>query len=58
MTRLRDLFIFCMAVLAIAGPLPPNEWVMTGAGYGGSASGSALRYVPESHAFFLWGFMK
>jgi len=57
MTRLRDLFFFCMAVSAIAGPPPPNQWVMTRRDMAGARPGSALRYVPDSHAFFLWGFM-
>ena len=40
-----------------AATLPPNRWVEVRKDPAGARPGSAIRYVPESHAFFLWGYM-
>src|SRR2546421_421357 len=40
-----------------AATLPPNQWVEISKDSAGARPGSAIRYVPESHAFFLWGYM-
>jgi hypothetical protein len=57
MASFRAIFLLSMAVVLTAGTLPPNQWLMTARNLTGARPGSALRYVPESHAFFLWGFM-
>src|SRR6266849_5527567 len=44
-------------IVSSAATLPPNQWVEIRKDAAGARPGSALRYVPESHAFFLWGFM-
>ena len=36
---------------------PPNRWTEVARDAAGARPGSAIRYVPESHAFFLWGYM-
>src|SRR5438270_12994315 len=53
----------CVAALSLfvsisaAEELPPNRWVEVRKDSAGARPGSAIRYVPEAHAFFLWGFM-
>src|SRR5512134_2868565 len=37
--------------------LPANQWVELRRDAEGARPGSAVRYVPEAGAFFLWGFM-
>ena len=37
--------------------LPANQWVELYRDAEGARPGSAIRFVPESGAFFLWGFM-
>ena len=37
--------------------LPPNQWVELRKDLEGARPGSAIRYVPDAGAFFLWGFM-
>jgi hypothetical protein len=49
-------FILVAAVSA-AEDLPLNRWVEVRKDSAGARPGSAIRYVPESHAFFLWGYM-
>ena len=47
-----------LSVLAIsAGGAQFNQWVEVTKDLAGARPGSALRYVPDSHAFFLWGYM-
>lgn len=36
--------------------LPPNRWTQVRQDATGARRGSAMRYVPEAGAFFLWGF--
>ena len=44
--------------MAFCADIPQfNRWVQVSKDMAGARPGSALRYVPESHAFFLWGFM-
>ena len=38
-------------------PLPANRWTEVARDPAGARPGSALRYVPDTHAFYLWGFM-
>src|SRR6476659_2846326 len=45
------------AFVSAAETLPPNRWVEIRKDPAGARPGSAIRYVPESHAFFLWGYM-
>jgi hypothetical protein len=52
----------CVATILLcaalnAAELPPNQWVEIRKNSAGARPGSAVRYVPESHAFFLWGYM-
>jgi Galactose oxidase, central domain len=54
---------WCIASLAFylaanaAAQLPPNRWVEVRKDSVGARPGSAIRYVPESRAFWLWGYM-
>src|SRR5437899_4010592 len=56
-------FPWCIVVLTLqliassAATLPPNRWVEIRKDAAGARPGSAIRYAPESHAFFLWGYM-
>src|SRR5438128_1698753 len=45
--------VFC----ATAQQLAPDRWVELERTPSGARRGSAIRYVPEAHAFFRWGFM-
>jgi N-acetylneuraminic acid mutarotase len=45
------------AAVSAAEELPLNHWVEVHKDSAGARPGSAIRYVPESHAFFLWGYM-
>jgi N-acetylneuraminic acid mutarotase len=45
------------AAVSAAEELPLNRWVAVRKDSAGARPGSAIRYVPESHAFFLWGYM-
>src|SRR5579859_7441229 len=50
----------CTAALVscLAAQTPPsNQWTEVARDPAGARPGSAIRYVPESHAFFLWGYM-
>src|SRR5690242_17593221 len=55
--------VHCVVALLIAlaanaaERLPANRWVELRKDLAGARPGSAVRYVPESHAFFLWGYM-
>src|SRR5467141_2894413 len=49
--------LLLFAVMSAAEELPPNRWVEVRKDFAGARPGSAIRYVPESHAFFLWGYM-
>src|SRR6266545_3905944 len=40
-----------------AAELPPNRWVELRKDPAGARRASAIRYAPDAHAFFLWGFM-
>jgi hypothetical protein len=40
-----------------AGALPSTRWIEIAKDMSGSRPGSALRFIPEARAFFLWGFM-
>jgi hypothetical protein len=46
----------CLGASA-AETAPANRWVEVAKDQAGARPGSAIRYVPESHAFFLWGYM-
>ena len=50
------LLLVTAAALSAAGA-QFNEWVQRTQDMAGARPGSAIRYVPESHSFFLWGFM-
>jgi hypothetical protein len=45
--------VFC----ATAQQLAPDRWVELERNPSGARRGSAIRYVPQAHAFFRWGFM-
>lgn len=45
------------AAMSACAELPPGRWVEVRKDSAGARPGSAIRYVPESHAFFLWGYM-
>jgi len=52
--------LFCLLGVSLSlwpEALPPNRWVELRKDSVGARRGSALRYVPEAQAFFLWGFM-
>ncbi|HVN80875.1 MAG TPA: kelch repeat-containing protein [Terriglobia bacterium] len=54
--------IFWVGIALAAQPqgivhIPPNQWVQLLQDLEGGRPGSAIRYVPEADAFFLWGFM-
>jgi hypothetical protein len=50
---------WCLGVVVCcaAQTVPPNRWTEAAKDLAGARPGSAIRYVPESHAFFLWGYM-
>src|SRR2546423_11987396 len=43
--------------VSAAATLPPNQWVEIRKDPAGARPGSAIRYVPDSYSFFLWGYM-
>ncbi|PYT29409.1 MAG: hypothetical protein DMG58_16385, partial [Acidobacteria bacterium] len=49
--------LLLVAAISAAEELPLNRWVEARKDSAGARPGSAIRYVPESHAFFLWGYM-
>lgn len=52
--------LLCLMGVTLSAPpdaLPPNRWVELRKDPVGARRGSAIRYVPEAQAFFLWGFM-
>ena len=51
------LCLLSAALSLAAAELPPNRWVELRKDPTGGRRGSAIRYVPEARAFFLWGFM-
>jgi hypothetical protein len=56
----RILACCCLAAAAATAQdsaAPPGRWTEIAKDLAGARPGSALRYVPEAHAFFLWGFM-
>ncbi|MBI1940167.1 MAG: hypothetical protein HYS33_01525 [Acidobacteria bacterium] len=57
-SRALDRMVRGGAGFALAGDeFPPNQWVEISRDARGARRGSAIRYVPEADAFFLWGFM-
>ena len=44
-------------LLLAAATLPPHQWVELRRDAAGARPGSAVRYVPDAGAFFLWGYM-
>src|SRR5712692_1837005 len=49
--------LLLFSAITVAEELPPNRWVEVTKDLTGARPGSAIRYVPESHAFFLRGYM-
>ena len=45
------------ASYVVAADLPANRWTEVARDAAGARPGSAIRYVREAHAFYLWGFM-
>lgn len=50
------ILLFALAAIA-SGDLPANRWIEIQKEKIGARRGSAIRYMPEAGAFFLWGFM-
>ncbi|MCZ2079278.1 MAG: hypothetical protein LC130_30285 [Bryobacterales bacterium] len=53
---LRFVSLLVSATIATAAGIPPNQWVELVRDSSGGRRGSAVRYVPDAGAFFLWGF--
>ena len=55
MTRFGIPFLLPLAMAFCADIPQVNRWVQVSKDMAGARPGSAIRYVPESRAFFLWG---
>jgi hypothetical protein len=56
--RTFPILIFAwLAAVAAAQDNAPGRWQEVARDVAGARPGSAMRYVSEAHAFFLWGFM-
>ena len=56
----RRVFAASLCILTLTpawGQIPANQWVELCQDPVGARRGSAVRYVPDAEAFFLWGFM-
>ena len=52
--------LWCLGALSCclaAQTLPANRWVEIARDAAGARPGSAIHYVPDAHAFYLWGYM-
>ena len=49
--------LFLITSVQVFSQIPANQWVELCSDEVGARRGSAIRFVPESGAFFLWGFM-
>lgn len=49
--------VFVVSITALAAELPPNRWVELRRDPAGARPGSAIRYAPDTHSFYLWGYM-
>src|SRR6516225_6291561 len=54
---MRALLCLVAVVFSLSAQAPANRWVEVAKDQAGARPGSAIRYVPESRAFFLWGYM-
>jgi hypothetical protein len=52
-----NAFTGLLLTACAAAQLPPNRWTQLATDPAGGRRGSAIRYVPKTGAFFLWGFM-
>src|SRR5579864_2854676 len=56
-SRLGCRFLLLLVCARVAGAeQPANRWIELRRDERGARRGSAVRYVPDAHAFFLWGF--
>ncbi|HKW97612.1 MAG TPA: kelch repeat-containing protein [Bryobacteraceae bacterium] len=49
--------LVCALTACTAVKQPANRWVEVRNDMAGARPGSAIRYVPDAHAFVLWGYM-